>query len=288
MRIDAHQHVWTEPLVAALARRTSAPRVLRSDGGWWLEVSGEAPSLLPAAPDDAEARSALVREDGVERALVAPSTALGIASLAPDETRILAGAYDEGVRRLPDTFGSWAADVEALQARGHVGLCLPADALGTPAALDGLGPVLETLERLDLPLFVHPVAHATADAPAWWPALTGYVASLHAAWHAWVAVGRAAHPRLRVLFAALAGLAPLHAERLAARGGPVDAVHDPLIFYDTSSYGPAALAAMRAVVGPDALVHGSDRPYAEPPPSTEREATVNATRMLTGARKEAA
>jgi 6-methylsalicylate decarboxylase len=288
MRIDAHQHVWTEPLVAALARRTSAPRVLRSDGGWWLEVSGEAPSLLPAAPDDAEARSALVREDGVERALVAPSTALGIASLAPDETRILAGAYDEGVRRLPDTFGSWAADVEALQARGHVGLCLPADALGTPAALDGLGPVLETLERLDLPLFVHPVAHATADAPAWWPALTGYVASLHAAWHAWVAVGRAAHPRLRVLFAALAGLAPLHAERLAACGGPVDAVHDPLIFYDTSSYGPAALAAMRAVVGPDALVHGSDRPYAEPPPSTEREATVNAARMLTGARKEAA
>jgi 6-methylsalicylate decarboxylase len=288
MRIDAHQHVWTEPLVAALARRASVPRVLRSDGGWWLEVSGEAPSLLPAAPDDAEARSALVREDGVERALVAPSTALGIASLAPDETRILAGAYDEGVRRLPDTFGSWAADVEALQARGHVGLCLPADALGTPAALDGLGPVLETLERLDLPLFVHPVAHATADAPAWWPALTGYVASLHAAWHAWVAVGRAAHPRLRVLFAALAGLAPLHAERLAARGGPVDAVHDPLIFYDTSSYGPAALAAMRAVVGPDALVHGSDRPYAEPPPSTEREATVNATRMLTGARKEAA
>jgi hypothetical protein len=29
MRIDAHQHVWTEPLVAALARRASAPRVLR-------------------------------------------------------------------------------------------------------------------------------------------------------------------------------------------------------------------------------------------------------------------
>ena len=62
-------------------------------------------------------------------------------------------------------FGSWAADVEALQAPGHVGLCLPADALGTPAALDGLGPVLETLERLDLPLFVHPVAHATATHP---------------------------------------------------------------------------------------------------------------------------
>src|SRR5688572_30539519 len=128
MRIDAHQHVWTEPLVAALARRTSAPRVLRSDGGWWLDVAGEAPSFLPAAPDDTEARSALVHEDGVERALVAPSTALGIASLPPDEARAIAGAYDEGVRALPVAFGSWAADVEGLQAPGRVGLCLPADA----------------------------------------------------------------------------------------------------------------------------------------------------------------
>ena len=288
MRIDAHQHVWTEPLLAALARRTSAPRVLRRDGGWWLEVSGEAPSLLPAAPDDAEARSALVHADGVERALVAPSTALGLASLPPDDARLLADAYDEGVRALPVAFGSWAADIEALGTPGHVGLCLPADALSTPTAVDELGPVLEMLEHLDLPLFVHPIARAPSDAPAWWPALTGYVTSLHAAWHAWIAAGRAAHPRLRVLFAALAGLAPLHGERLAARGGPADAVHDPLVFYDTSSYGPAALSAMRAAVGPDALVHGSDRPYAEPPPSTEREATVNAARMLTGARKEAA
>ena len=88
-------------------------------------------------------------------------------------------------------------------------------------------------------------------------------------------MGRAAHPRLRVLFAALAGLAPLHAERLAARGGPADAAHDPLVFYDTSSYGPAALAAMRAAVGPDALVHGSDRPYASrhPRPSGRRRST---------------
>jgi hypothetical protein len=125
MRIDAHQHVWTEPLVAALARRTSAPRVLRSDGSWWLEVSGEAPSHLPAAPVDAKGRSALVHEDGVERALVAPSTALRIDSLPPDEALLLAGAYDEGVRGLPDAFGSWAVDLDGLRTPGHVGLCRP-------------------------------------------------------------------------------------------------------------------------------------------------------------------
>jgi hypothetical protein len=294
MRIDAHQHLWTEPLVAALARRAQEPRIRRRSGGWWLEVAGEAPSLLPAAPDDVEARAALVREDGAARALVALSTALRAETLAPE----LIAAYDEGVAALPDAFGSWGAialgrpdpqAVDALLDAGHVGLCLPADAVGTPAGLERLGPVLARLEERGAPLFVHPVASpADPGAPAWWPALTGYVATLHAAWHAWVAAGRATHPRLRVLFAALAGLAPLHAERLAARGGPEGAAGDAGLFYDTSSYGPAALAAMRAAVGSGRLVHGSDRPYAEPPPSTPAEATVNAIRLLTGAQQEAA
>ena len=62
----------------------------------------------------------------------------------------------------------------------------------------------------------------------------------------------------------LAGLAPLHAERLAARGGPVEAVHDPLTFFDTSSYGPRAIDAMLRVVGVDRLLYGSDVPVVEP------------------------
>ena len=64
----------------------------------------------------------------------------------------------------------------------------------------------------------------------------------------------------------LAGGAPLHAERLAVRGGPADAVHDELTFFDVSSYGPRTVDAMLRVVGADRLVHGSDRPVAEPPP----------------------
>ena len=84
------------------------------------------------------------------------------------------------------------------------------------------------------------------------------------AWHAWAQWGRPAHPALRVVFAMLAGLAPLHAERLAARGGPSDAVHDPLTLFDTSSYGPRAVDAMLRVVGVDRLLYGSDRPVIEP------------------------
>ena len=51
------------------------------------------------------------------------------------------------------------------------------------------------------------------------PPLVPYVQQMHAAWHHFHAAGRPRHPRLRVCFALLAGLAPLHSERLMTRGG---------------------------------------------------------------------
>ena len=144
---------------------------------------------------------------------------------------------------------------------------MPAGALASEVGLVRLSALLDRLQARDVPLFVHPgpAPSAHRGAPAWWPAMTAYVADMHAAWHAWAAWGRRSHPRLRVLFAMLAGGAPLHAERLAARGGPADAVHDELTFFDVSSYGPRTVDAMLRVVGADRLVYGSDRPVAEPP-----------------------
>jgi hypothetical protein len=87
---------------------------------------------------------------------------------------------------------------------------------------------------------------------------------MNAAWLAFHAAGRAEHPRLRVVFSMLAGLAPLHAERLSSRGGPGSGPPDPLVFYDTSSYGPAAIRMLEDVVGPQQLLYGSDRPVVDP------------------------
>ena len=150
------------------------------------------------------------------------------------------------------------------------GLSLPAAALGTPDALERIGPLLARLERHDAPLFVHPGPVGASgpggpkpSSPPWWPALTDYVAQMQAAWFAFLHAGRRQHPRLRVLFAMLAGGAPLQLERLEARGGPVPAAPDPLVFYDTSSYGPRMLRAMVAAVGPAQLVYGSDRPVVD-------------------------
>jgi 6-methylsalicylate decarboxylase len=74
----------------------------------------------------------------------------------------------------------------------------------------------------------------------------------------------------------LAGLAPLHAERLAARGAPFAGRQDANAYYDVSSYGPHAVDAMIRAVGIDQLVLGSDRPVAEPAALAELGAAVTA------------
>ena len=240
-----------------------------------LELAGEASHPVDPVAEDPERRAEQLAADGLDRGLAALSSVLGIEGLAPDEARRLIEAHERGLAELPDAFRWWGSvplaepdpdDVEAVLDRGAVGLVLPAGALSAPEALDRAGPLLERLERHGAPLFVHPgPAQAPAGAPPWWPALTGYLAEMSAAWHAFAANGRRAHPSLRVVFAVLAGGAPLHAERLEARGGPAEAVRDELTFYEVSSYGPRAVDAVGTAVGPGRLVFGSDRPVVEPP-----------------------
>jgi predicted TIM-barrel fold metal-dependent hydrolase len=268
--IDIHQHLWPEPLLSALSQRREPPMLVRRGAGWTLRLVGEPEGPVDLADHDPDARAALVRADGLDRALVVPSTPLGIEALPAGEAEALLDAYHEGVRALPDAFGAWAAvglaDPDpAVLARlldaGFVGACVAAEALGGPGGLERLGPVLETLERRGAPLLVHPgpaPATTTVALPGWWAALTGYVATMQTAWHAFAVWGRAAHPGLRVCFAMLAGLAPLQRERLVARGGA--AVSDPDVFLDVSSYGGRTVDAVLREVGVDRLVHGSDRP----------------------------
>jgi predicted TIM-barrel fold metal-dependent hydrolase len=94
--------------------------------------------------------------------------------------------------------------------------------------------------------------------------MTGYVAQMQAAWLTFTTAGRREHPHLRIVFALLAGGAPLLSERLSARGGPPIELRDPLTFYETSSYGATAIEAMAEIVGTSRLVYGSDRPVIEP------------------------
>lgn len=288
MKIDVHQHLWTEPLVQALAYRSELPFVRHEPGLTVLYLAGERPYVIDLAGEEPQRRAELVVRDGLDRALVCLSSPLGIEWLPRRQARVLIDAYHEGALALEDRFGVWGSialdradpdDVDRALALGCVGLSLPAGAIAGVAAVAGLQPILERLESLDAPLFVHPGPRLRADAvrpadtsfddPLWWPALTDYVACMQEAWLAFRVAGRSSHPRLRVVFAMLAGLAPLHAERLCSRGGPSlvasdSPTSDPLTFYETSSYGPAAVGVLAELVGPQQLLYGSDRPVVEP------------------------
>jgi hypothetical protein len=271
--IDIHQHLWPESLLQALSRRREPPMLVRRAGAWSLRLAGEPEAPVDLADHDPGRRAAIAEADGLGRVLIAPSVPLGIEALPTAEAEPLLAAYHEGVAALPAPFGAWAAlGVDApdppalarLLGEGFAGACVAADALAGPAGYDRLGPLLETLEGSGAPLLIHPgAAVAPRNAPRWWCALTGYVAAMHTAWYAFAAWGRPAHPRLRVCFARLAGLAPLHRERLMARGGR--AVADPGVFLDVSSYGDRAVDAVVREIGVDQLVFGSDRPVVTPP-----------------------
>lgn len=277
--IDCHQHLWPFALVEQLRLRDRGPRM----DGWTVYLDGQAPFGVEPHDHDLSRRRLLDAGDGVDLALLSIPSPLGIEALDPDEATPLLDAWhtlaDDIETANEESYGLWAAaglvdpDLQGIATtlshpRVH-GLQVPATAMATPRALAALAPVLAVAENADLPVLVHaggaPAGRptGTTDLPAWWTALTSDTAQLCSAWFAWHVAGRELLPRLRVAFTGLAGLAPLHHERMSQRGGKFGVV-DRLVYYETSSYGTRAIDAMTRVVGVDPLVHGSDRPYAVP------------------------
>jgi 6-methylsalicylate decarboxylase len=279
--VDVHQHLWPEGVLRVLERRSDAPRATWRDERWLVELAGEpAFEVSPRDHDPAERSYAL----SVDRALVALSAPVGAERTEAAGALNVISAWQDAAKALPDNFGWWAATPSALAggeepelvvraiADGAAGLCLPADRLATPASARVVLPLLAAVAEAGASLFVHPgpvQGHSPVPPepdPAWWSPATRYVAQQHAAWLSFHEAVRPELPTLRAIFALLAGLAPLHAERVTQRGRPATeaALADPLTFYDTSSYGPRAVRAMATAVGIGQLVHGTDYPVATP------------------------
>lgn len=272
--VDVHQHVWPAELVEALRRRRTAPRLV----GWTLHLAGEPAYDVCASDHDVTGRAGRELLDA-DLVLASLSSPLGLEDLADDDALELLDVWHRGAAELPEPFGAWASasrveldpsGLDRLLGNGFRGLQVPATWLSSPQALESVAPLLAVAEARDRPVLVHPGPAdpvATQGLPSWWPALVPYVAQLHAAWWSWHVAGRALFPTLRICFAAGAGLAPIQHERLVARGGRLTPPGRPLdrdVFVDTSSYGPQAVDALVRVLGIDAIVLGSDRPYANP------------------------
>ena len=223
--VDLHQHLWPEPFLEQLRRRTRAPylrdRQLVTQGSPAYEFrpgdheTGQAHRAGPQGGDRARVRQ--------------PLRPLGIESLPREQAGALIDAWHGAALDLPSHFAAWASvPARAGPGRAHraagrtVRRGAAAHATAEPSArLARRGEVLRVAELAGKPVFVHPGPTPSAVAvPSWWAPVVGYVAQLRAAWWAWHAFGgRSQFPRLRLVFAAVGpGWPPVHHERLTARG----------------------------------------------------------------------
>jgi len=244
---DVHQHLWPEALIDGLRARQERPRLrgsmLELPSGDW-EVDVDAHTL--------EARLALLDRDRIDVAVISCPPTLELDAELED-------AYHEGIARLvAASEGRLVALACGTSRDGFAGVCVPAWSL---SGLAGLEPLLDELDRRGSLLFVHPgPASVPPGVPDWWPAVVDYTAQMQAAYSAWLALYADRWPELRVVFAILAGGAPIQLERLASRGIDTRSVLRPNVFLDTASYGERALELALATYGVAQLVYGSDAP----------------------------
>ncbi len=246
---DVHQHLWPEPFVAALSRRDRPP-CLR---GRTLELSVEGSFEVDLKAHELDSRLALLDEAGIDRAVIS----LG-PTMETEPHPELRDAYNEGILELAGHSGGRLVPLAEGQCRpGFAGTCV------SPAALAaGIEPLLVELEAAGQMLFVHPGAPSSLPphAPAWWAACADYTAQMQAAYMVWLARYAEHHPSLPVVFAILAGGAPVQLERMRSRGVEVRTTLHANVYFDTSSYGRRALELALATYGVTQIVFGSDAP----------------------------
>lgn len=252
---DVHQHFLPAPLIAALRARRETPRLV----GGMLEL-GEGSFPFDERDHDLERRLALLDRDGTDIAVV---------SLAPTmETEAhfeLRDAYHVGMR---DVVAAAGGRLRALAAGacldGFAGACVSAQAV-----VSGLGSLPDELARSGQVLLVHPgpPAPPPAGAPGWWAPVVEYTAQMQAAYFAWLADGAERHPDVHVVFAVLAGGAPIQLDRLRSRRVDPKTARNPRIHLDTASFAPPALRLCLETLGPEQLVFGSDVPVLDAAPT---------------------
>jgi hypothetical protein len=246
MRIDFHQHVWTDEFRGALERRAQPPylrgtRLVLPQGGEF-EVDPHAYST--------ERRLAALDRAGLDAAIV---------SLPPtmEPTPELADPWNESAQQLAAQSNGRLIPLAYGEARpGFLGAIVAATDL---LDLDSAAHLLDRLDAQQQIVFVHP-GPAAPSSNAWWAAGVAYTTQMQAAYATWVASGVGRWPELRVVFALLAGGAPFQIERLVRRGLDSRAPFAPNMWFETSSYGERALELTLQTFGASRLVFGSDAP----------------------------
>jgi hypothetical protein len=261
---DIHQHLWPPSFFSALSARSQPPRL----HGRELELEGLAAWQLDVESHELDTRLTLMDRLELDRAIVSLQPTLGINRLPSDEARDLIGTWESGILEMADASGGRIFPLAAGEpAEGFAGACVSGSEL---LDLDVLAPRLDALVQSGRFLFVHPGAAVTPPgAPSWWTAIVDYTAEMQAAYIAWLAAGAARWPDLDVVFAILAGGAPIQLERMAARGVDERSAMLPHIWFDTATYGRRALDLAMSTYGVEPMLFGSDMPVVDPKPALD-------------------
>jgi 6-methylsalicylate decarboxylase len=273
---DIHQHLWPPSFLSALSARTESPRLR----GRALEVAGEPVWELNVESHELETRLALLDRCELDRAVVSLQPTLGIDRLPDDEAGELLATWEDGILELARAAGDRIVPLAARDpADEFAGLCVAGAEL---LDLDALAPRLDALMGTGGFLFVHPGAASTPlGAPSWWTAMVDYTAEMQAAYMAWLANGAARWPDLDVVFAILAGGAPIQLERMVARGADERGAMLTHVWFDIATYGRRALDLAMSTFGVEPMLFGSDMPVVDP------DGTLDAVRSFGEAVAEA-
>ena len=278
-RFDVHQHFLPAPVLDVLRRRREPPCLA---GGSLVLREGSFP--FDERAHDLGERLALLDRDGIDVALI---------SLAPtletDAYPELRDAYHEGIRGAVAAAGGRLRAFAAGECLpGFAGACVPAGAV-----VAGRGQLPQELARANQVLFVHPGPpnRPPPGAPPWWASVVDYTAQMQAAYFHWIVGGSGFNGDPHVVFAVLAGGAPVQLERLRAQRRAVSPELRADVYLDTATYGRHALDLCAKAIGVERLVYGSDVPVVDSRPSLralaglgehllETVCSVNPTRLL--------
>jgi hypothetical protein len=252
---DVHQHIWPEPVVDVLRGRKRPPHLERG----LLELE-EGSFPVDLGEHELDARLALLDRDGIDVAVVSLPPTLGWERHPELADAFHAGALDLATasdgRLVPLACGTCF--------EGFAGACVSAS-----AATGDLGALPGELARAGQVLFVHPgpPGAARVNAPPWWAAVASYTAQMQAAYLTWIADGAERHTGVHVVFAILAGGAPIQLERLRSRGVEPQTVLHPNVHLEVASYRRRALELSLDACGAGQLLYGSDTPVIDSRPT---------------------
>jgi 6-methylsalicylate decarboxylase len=257
--IDMHQHLWPAAFQEALRARRAPPLI---DGDALVTVEGAFP--FNADAHDPERRVERLAGDDLDTAVVSLQPSLGIEALPPGERDELEACWAESVLDVVGASdGRFAAFSPWRLRDGFAGASMGASGLLDPGRGSDL---LDEADAQGGVVFVHPEAEAPVPAgkPDWWRWTTGYTAQMQSAYLAWLDDGRERWPSVTVVFAMLAGGAPMQLERLSHRGVDVRSALDTNVFFDVATYGRRAIELCIETYGVEQLVYGSDLPVVDP------------------------